>query len=43
MSIVPDPTAAAESRQALAELNAWLSGLTAPRRIQVRVTLVSSL
>jgi len=33
MSIVPDPTAAAESRQALAELNAWLSGLTAPRRI----------
>lgn len=34
MSIVPDPTAAAESRQALAELNAWLSGLTAPRRIE---------
>jgi phosphoadenosine phosphosulfate reductase len=34
MSIVPDPTAAAESRQALAELNAWLSGLTAPQRIE---------
>jgi phosphoadenosine phosphosulfate reductase len=34
MSIVPDPTAAAESRQALAELNAWLAGLTAPRRIE---------
>ncbi|MBW8366298.1 MAG: phosphoadenylyl-sulfate reductase [Arenimonas sp.] len=34
MSIVPDPTAAAESRQALAELNAWLTGLTAPQRIE---------
>lgn len=34
MSIVPDPTAAAESRQALAELNAWLAGLTAPQRIE---------
>ena len=34
MSVVPDPTAAAESRQALVELNAWLSGLTAPQRIE---------
>ncbi|MFY2763377.1 phosphoadenylyl-sulfate reductase [Arenimonas sp. MALMAid1274] len=33
MSIVPDPTAAAESRQALAELNTWLAGLAAPQRI----------
>ena len=26
MSLVPDPTAAAESAQALAELNRWLAG-----------------
>jgi phosphoadenosine phosphosulfate reductase len=34
MSIVPDPTAAAESRQALAELNTWLADLSAPQRIE---------
>lgn len=34
MSLVPDPTAAAESVQALRELNAWLAGLDAPRRIE---------
>jgi len=34
MSIVPDPTAAAESRQSLAELNAWLAGRSARERIE---------
>jgi phosphoadenosine phosphosulfate reductase len=34
MSIVPDPTAAAESRQALAELNTWLGGRSAQQRIE---------
>jgi phosphoadenosine phosphosulfate reductase len=34
MSLVPDPTAAAESVQALRELNAWLAGLAAERRIE---------
>src|SRR5688572_17086825 len=34
MSLVPDPTAAAESRQALAELNQWLGGLRAEQRIE---------
>lgn len=34
MSIVPDPTAAAESRQALAELNTWLAGRSAQQRIE---------
>lgn len=34
MSLVPDPTAAAESVQALRELNAWLAGLDARRRIE---------
>ncbi|HEU0151808.1 MAG TPA: phosphoadenylyl-sulfate reductase [Arenimonas sp.] len=34
MSLVPDPTAAAESVQALRELNAWLGGLDARRRIE---------
>jgi phosphoadenosine phosphosulfate reductase len=33
MSLVPDPTAAAESVQALRELNAWLTGLDARDRI----------
>jgi len=32
--IVPDPTAAAESTQALSELNAWLSGLRAEQRVE---------
>jgi phosphoadenosine phosphosulfate reductase len=34
MSIVPDPTAAAESRQALAELNTWLGGRSAQQRVE---------
>lgn len=34
MSIVPDPTAAAESVQALAELNQWLAGRSARQRIE---------
>ena len=34
MSLVPDPTAAAESAQSLAELNRWLSGLRAEQRIE---------
>ena len=34
MSLVPDPTAAAESVQALRELNAWLAGIDARRRIE---------
>jgi phosphoadenosine phosphosulfate reductase len=34
MSLVPDPTAAAESRQALAELNQWLAGLRAEQRVE---------
>jgi phosphoadenosine phosphosulfate reductase len=34
MSLVPDPTAAAESVQALRELNAWLAGLAAERRVE---------
>jgi phosphoadenosine phosphosulfate reductase len=34
MSLVPDPTAAAESRQALGELNAWLAGRSAQERIE---------
>jgi phosphoadenosine phosphosulfate reductase len=34
MSTVPDPTAAAESRQALAELNTWLGGRSAQQRIE---------
>jgi phosphoadenosine phosphosulfate reductase len=34
MSLVPDPTAAAESVQALRELNAWLAGLDARRRVE---------
>lgn len=34
MSTVPDPTAAAESRQGLAELNTWLAGRTARQRIE---------
>jgi phosphoadenosine phosphosulfate reductase len=33
MNLVPDPTAAAESRQALAELNAWLAGRSAEQRV----------
>lgn len=33
MSLVPDPTAAAESRQALTELNTWLAGRSAEQRI----------
>ena len=33
MSVVPDPTAAAESRQGLAELNTWLAGRTAQQRV----------
>jgi len=32
--IVPDPVAAAESPQALAELNRWLAGKTAPERTE---------
>jgi phosphoadenosine phosphosulfate reductase len=34
MSTVPDPTAAAESRQALAELNIWLGGRSAQQRVE---------
>ncbi|WP_290888250.1 phosphoadenylyl-sulfate reductase [Arenimonas sp.] len=34
MSLVPDPTAAAESAQSLAELNRWLAGLRAGQRIE---------
>ena len=34
MTLVPDPTAAAESRQALAELNQWLGDLRAEQRIE---------
>ena len=34
MSLVPDPTAAAESAQSLAELNHWLAGLRADQRIE---------
>lgn len=34
MSVVPDPTAAAESVQGLAELNAWLAGRSAPQRVE---------
>jgi phosphoadenosine phosphosulfate reductase len=33
MNLVPDPTAAAESRQALAELNVWLAGRSAEQRV----------
>ncbi|HEX4855011.1 phosphoadenylyl-sulfate reductase [Arenimonas sp.] len=33
MSLVPDPTAAAESARSLAELNVWLAGLRAEQRI----------
>lgn len=33
MTLVPDPTAAAESTRALGELNTWLAGLPAPERI----------
>jgi phosphoadenosine phosphosulfate reductase len=33
MSPLPDPTAAAESPRALAELNAWLAGRTAEQRV----------
>ncbi len=33
MSLVPDPTAAAESAQALAELNRWLAGRRAEERV----------
>jgi phosphoadenosine phosphosulfate reductase len=34
MMVVPDPTAAAESAQALVELNAWLAGRSARERIE---------
>jgi phosphoadenosine phosphosulfate reductase len=34
MSVVPDPTAAAESRQGLAELNTWLAGRSAQQRVE---------
>lgn len=34
MSLVPDPTTAAESAQSLAELNRWLAGLRAGQRIE---------
>ena len=33
MSPLPDPTAAAESPRALADLNAWLAGLTTTQRV----------